>query len=207
MTRKNLVITILMLSIFMLQQAHSQVQSPILLQDQPTSLQVSLRELLLNASVQSAGRGASCEGLSVDISDLVQLHLLKVVTPNLKSVRSSRLERSLCTVAIGFQLPAGKKIVIADQGEIISLKSSSDQSRVRLNSEIFLAGSQSRPLRKEIKGKMQDTIIVPKIGKILASDCGSSVILRLNKSMATNNSLAVASETLMQLDLVDCSER
>ncbi|MGE9746289.1 hypothetical protein [Bdellovibrio bacteriovorus] len=138
----------------------------------------------------------------------------RVRIPNglyVKKEETSKIARGSCTFALTLKAPAGKKIVVRDSQQLISLRAYPQQTRVKAEVEIFKAGSQGAKQTLEIVAAEiaeKTTQYVGQKDVLLETACGGSDILRGNLSatiIGEGKGRAFAKNVTLDIQEVDCN--
>lgn len=158
---------------------------------------------------QIAVAGQDCQSAQIQTQNLRNDVLrLELVSMGMKAPqKGNSVSRSTCTVAIPVSLPANKKLHVkrAEAAGIVILPKNSS---ARLAAEVFKAGEKGDVMAKEIKGKKTGLIKV-RDTKVLQSECGEDLTLRVNASVLLNNksgqvAAAGIDSLALDLELLDC---
>jgi hypothetical protein len=128
-----------------------------------------------------------------------------VNSPLLSTSLHQPVDRKQISVAIPIHVPKKKQLLISSQIEQASSILVDEDSQAVLSSELFIAGSQSIPLKKIVKTPGQSKIVLSS-QKIIRSSCGQSVLLRLSKSISSREASITAGKTALKLQLVSCKK-
>lgn len=94
-------------------------------------------------------------------------------------------KRKTCSIAIPFNLPPKKRLVISLLDTEAQVKLESD-SKVKLSSEVFMVGTKAPILSREIKAKSGETLtggVLIRRTDLLKSKCGQTSIVRVSNSV------------------------
>lgn len=127
-----------------------------------------------------------------------------------KKDEASRVARGACSFAMTLQASAGKKIVVSDSYQLVSLRAYPNQTRVRAELEIFKAGSQGEKQILEVQATSEAgrlTQALEKSGALLETACGGSEILRGNVAatlIGAGKARAFAKPLYLDVHEVEC---
>lgn len=138
----------------------------------------------------------------------------RVRIPNglyVKKEETSKIARGNCTFALTLKAAAGKKIVVRDSQQLISLRAYPQQTRVKTELEIFKAGHQGAKQTLEIVAAEKAEKTTQYVGQndvLLETACGGSEILRGNLSatiIGEGKGRAFAKNVTLDIQEVDCN--
>lgn len=131
--------------------------------------------------------GNACE-VAVGTHELLAVNDHRFVIPTglyLKKDEDKSIARGQCTFALTLQASPGKKIIVSNSHQLVSLRAYPSGTKVQMNLEIFKAGSRGSVLTAIAQAADQ----VAKTNQSLESsdslvetECGGSAILRGNLS-------------------------
>lgn len=134
-------------------------------------------------SVETAGN--ACE-IRPGSHELRQLEDGRVIIPTglyVKKDEDTRVARGSCTFALTLKADAGKKLVVSNSQQLLSLRAYPQETRVKAELEIFKAGSTGAKQTVEIHAVETNEKLTQYLGQrdvILETACGGSEILRGN---------------------------
>ncbi|WP_347356953.1 hypothetical protein [Bdellovibrio sp.] len=137
----------------------------------------------------------------------------RVVIPSglyVKKEESSRIARGTCTFALTLQAERGKKIIVKDSRQLLSLRAYPLNTKVRAELEIFKAGAQGAKQSLEVQSTEAAEKLTQYLGQqdvIVETACGGSEILRGNLSatiMGEGKARAFAKNLTLEIEEVSC---
>jgi len=174
-----------------------------------TLLGVKAQALQLNA-VETAGN--ACE-TAVGSHDLKEVSQGRFVIPTglyVKKDEDKRVARGTCTFALNLEAAPGKKIVVSNSHQLISLRAYPSQTKARVDLEIFKAGSQGLKQSQEVMAVDQaakTTQVLAQNETLIETSCGGAVILRGNLAatlMGEGKARAFARDLYLDIVETDC---
>lgn len=134
-------------------------------------------------SVETAGN--ACE-IRPGSHEVRQLEDGRVIIPTglyVKKDEDQRIARGSCTFALTLKADAGKKLVVSNSQQLLSLRAYPRETRVKADLEIFKAGQTGARQTAEIQSLESTEKLTQYLGQrdvILETACGGSEILRGN---------------------------
>lgn len=137
---------------------------------------------------------------------------INIKAPNyIAESKNKSMTRKTCMVAIPIKVPAGKKLVmekVTGQGTLIL---PNQESSAEINLEAFISGGASIKVRNVLSGQLKIKELNLENDINLATECGDSILLRMNHSLLVRNASKKASSASLGLDaitiqlaLIDC---
>lgn len=126
-----------------------------------------------------------------------------------KATVAKKMDRQNCSMALPFQVPPGKKLVVAQQ-DLAGKINLSVGSNARISSEVFIAGMVKPALVREYRAAttpLAGRTLLRKT-ELLESNCGGAGVLRANTSAFINGSDSDSvkiSALRLYLSLEECS--
>lgn len=157
--------------------------------------------------------GNACEN-PVGTHELAEVSEGRFVIPTglyLKKDEDKRVARGSCTFALALKASAGKKIVVSNSHQLVSLRAYPAQTKARMDLEIFKAGNQGVRQTLEVEAIDQSAKVNKSLGQqesLVETACGGSAILRGNLAatlMGEGKARAFARNLYLDIVEVDCN--
>lgn len=187
---KNTLFLIFLLSVYFLATAHSQVINPLLLIDQ-SHIQISSNDPL---ALQSA------KIRLIPQEKILNMHIDSI---HLATSPLVPLDRKKLSIAIPIVVPINKRLVIIAHEEHGSTIQRKMGAQAKISSEAFFTGNRGAVISRTISTAGKKNFILSSTSAV-ASLCGISTILRLNKSLVSKSSQIAGVKTSLKLVLQDC---
>lgn len=171
---------------------------------------------LLSATSQAALGVVETAGNACELTPgryEVQTHQDRTFLPTglyVKKDENTKIARGSCTFALTLQASAGKKIVVRDSRQLLSLRAYPNQTQVRAELELFKAGSQGVKQTLQIQSSELAEKATQYLGQsevLIETACGGAEILRGNLSatiIGAGKARAFARDLSLQIQEVSC---
>lgn len=161
-------------------------------------------------SIEIAGN--ACQS-AVGTHELTEVRKGRFMVPTslyLKKDEEKRIKRGICTFAVNLQSSVGKKIVVSNSFQRISLHAYPSQTKARIDSEIFRVGDRSinefiETEAMDLPSKLSKSL--ERKGSIVETECGGSMILRGNLAATltgTGKAKAYTRNLYLDIEEADC---
>lgn len=163
-------------------------------------------------SVDIAGNSCERPVGSYELNETRQGRFAVPVSLYVKKDGDKRVARGVCTFAMNLKASTGKKIVVSNSYQLVSLRAYPSQTKARIESEIFKAGSQGVRQSLEVDGSSQISKVnkgIEQSGVVVETECGGSAILRGNLAATltgTGKARAFARDLYLDIAEVDCAQ-
>lgn len=156
--------------------------------------------------------GNACNA-AVGTHELIKVSEDRYLIPSGLYVRKDedkRVARGVCTFALNIQAAAGKKIVVSNTRQLISLRAYPIQTKARIDLEIFKVGSRGEPQSLEVEAVDQFAKVSHSIGQqdvVVETECGGSTILRGNLAatlIGAGRARAYTRNLYLEIREIDC---
>lgn len=163
---------------------------------------------------ESSVAGAGCYQLAQENVEITDSEILQRISLLVKKddTEAANLKRSVCTLALPFQLEDGKKLVLKDV-MISGFANLAATTSAKTQTEVFLAGGHGDIQKIEIAAsqKRQKKYVSHSASLDVESTCGGSGILRTNSSAILQGGENLRSTLRMdglttQYEIQDCEE-
>lgn len=161
-------------------------------------------------SVEIAGNACQSAVGTHELVELSEGHFLIPTGLYLKKEEDKRVARGICTFALNIQAANGKKIVVSNSRQRVSLRAYPAQTKARIDLEVFKTGSQGEKQSLEVEAIDQTSKVNKSIGQqdvILETECGESAILRGNLAatlIGAGKARAYARNLHVDIHEIDC---
>lgn len=161
-------------------------------------------------SVEIAGNACQSAVGTHELVEVSEGHFLIPTGLYLRKEEDKRVARGICTFALNIQTAVGKKIVVSNSRQRVSLRAYPSQTKARIDLEIFKTGSQGETQSLEAEAIDQTSKVNNSIGQedvILETGCGESAILRGNLAatlIGAGKARAYARNLHVDIHEIDC---
>lgn len=170
---------------------------------------VQAKAISLDA-VEIAGNACQETVGTHELIEVTEGHYMIPIGLYIKKDEDKRVARGICTFALNMQASAGKRIVVSNTRQRISLRAYPAQTKARIDLEIFKAGSQGEKQSLEVEALDQVEKTTQSIGQletVLETECGGSATLRGNLGatlIGSGKARAYARNLHVNIHEVDC---
>lgn len=160
--------------------------------------------------VETAGNACDTVVGTHDLIEVSEGHYMIPSGLYVKKDEDKRVVRGVCSFALTLQASAGKKIIVSNARQRVSLRAYPSQTKARMDLEIFEAGSRGETQTLEAQAVDRVAKVNDSIGQqdaVIETGCGASTILRGHLSgtlIGAGKAIAYARNLHVDIHEVEC---